>query len=54
MYKAGTVAEWRNLGLRGKIPDEVYQEATGIELMKVSSRPGSWALRPPKTGPGHA
>ena len=30
MYKAGTVAEWRNLGLRGKIPDEVYQEATGI------------------------
>ena len=30
MYKAGTVAEWRNLGLRGKIPDEAYQEATGI------------------------
>ena len=26
MYKAGIVAEWRNLGLRRKIPDEVYRE----------------------------
>ena len=33
MYKAGIVAEWRNLGLRRKIPDEVYREAEGIVIM---------------------